>query len=453
MFDIEVPTAPAAVRGGLPDAVRLRGLVEELAGLGRDVSDAERVDRIRALEELKAACAAAQARDAADLDASVRRRHEAEGLPARRHGEGVAAQVALARRESPHRGGRHLGLATALVREMPLTLAALTVGRISEWRATLLVRETACLSREDRGQVDRELCADPHRLEQWGDRQLVAEARRVGYRLDPASVVGRARRAESERQVTCRPAPDTMAYLTALLPARTAIAALAALGRAADGARASGDERGRGQLMADLLVERVTGLASAADVPLEVQLVMTDRALLAGDGEPALLPGYGPVPSGLARDWVRGTDLPLGARAFVRRLFTHPATGDLVALESRARFFPPALRRFLVARDQQCRTPWCEAPIRHADHVRPHDAGGPTAALNGQGLCERCNQAKQAPGWRASPLPPVQHVVETATPTGHRYRSRAPALPGAPPPPTTERSPVERWFAELVLGA
>ncbi|MGH8969587.1 MAG: HNH endonuclease, partial [Actinomycetes bacterium] len=80
-----------------------------------------------------------------------------------------------------------------------------------------------------------------------------------------------------------------------------------------------------------------------------------------------------------------------------------------------------------------CRTPWCDAPIRHADHVTGHAAGGPTTAGNGQGLCEACNYTKQAPGWRAREHPdsgPGDHLVETTTPTGHTYPSRPPPLPG-----------------------
>ncbi len=57
----------------------------------------------------------------------------------------------------PNRGSRLLGLAKALVMEMPRTLAALRSGQLNEWRATLLVKETACLSVEDRGAVDEEL--------------------------------------------------------------------------------------------------------------------------------------------------------------------------------------------------------------------------------------------------------------------------------------------------------
>jgi hypothetical protein len=49
----------------------------------------------------------------------------------------VNAQVALARRESPHRGDRLVGLAQALHHELPHTLAAMTAGQLSEWRATI----------------------------------------------------------------------------------------------------------------------------------------------------------------------------------------------------------------------------------------------------------------------------------------------------------------------------
>ena len=77
----------------------------------------------------------------------------------------------------------------------------------------------------------------------------------------------------------------------------------------------------------------------------------------------------------------------------------------------------------MAVRDQTCRTPWCDAPIRHCDHVIAVEAGGATSAGNGQGLCEECNYAKQAPGWTARPRPGPRHTIETTTPTGHRYLS------------------------------
>src|SRR5690606_20074108 len=82
---------------------------------------------------------------------------------------------------------------------------------------------------------------------------------------------------------------------------------------------------------------------------------------------------------------------------------------------------------------QICRNPWCDAPVRHIDHVKPVAEGGVTTAANLQGLCEACNHAKQAPGWRqrADLRADGTHVVETVTPAGRRCRSRPP--PVAPP--------------------
>jgi hypothetical protein len=453
------------------DFLGVEDLLALAAGLGRlerSVDDRARVDRIRALEVLKSAASAAQARDAADLDASQRALQSAAGVPADELGRGVAAQVALARRDSPHRGGRHLGLAKALVHEMPCTLAALEAGRISEWRATILVRETAVLTREDRAAVDRAVAGDVATLERLGDRALASRARQVAYRLDAQSVVARARRAEAERRVTIRPAPDTMAYLTALLPVRDAVAVHAALGRAAEQARCAGDERGRGQLMADSLVSSLRTAAAAeatGSTPgsddLAVRLVMTDRTLLDGDDEPARLEGYGPVPAAWARELVAST-LDTDARVFVTRLLVDP-TGALVAAESRARIAPRGLAAQIRSRDGgTCRTSWCDAPIRHVDHVVPHAAGGRTSAEALQGLCEACNHIKQSLGWRArtGPAPPGHdglHTVLTTTPTGHTYCSTAPPLPGTGELVTggvRNRSPIESLLdARLALAA
>jgi hypothetical protein len=280
--------------------------VGELARLDNDVTDAERIDQLRALEQLKAAAAAAQAKVTAAFVASQRAEQEAAGIPARKLGTGIAAQVALARRDGAARGSRHVGLALALVDEMPHAMAALERGELSEWRATLLVRETACLSREDRAHVDAELAIRPGGLGALGDRTIVAEARRVAYRLDPHAFTDRARRAAADRRVTIRPAPDTMAVVTGLLPVQQGVAVHAALARHADSLRSGGDERSRGQIMTDTLVERVTGQATAEAVPVEVGVVLTDRTLLSDDPTPPHLHGYGPVPAPLTRDWLRG---------------------------------------------------------------------------------------------------------------------------------------------------
>jgi len=492
----ELTTSPDRA-GQAPDGrlttADLAGLLTRLASLETQVADAERVTQLDLLERVKGAAAAAQARVSVELDVSQRQVQAGQGMPAEQLGRGVADQVALARHDSKVKGSRHLGLAKALVHEMPQTMAALTVGAISEWRATIIARETAVLSAQDRREVDARLGPE---LATLGDAQLAARARAIGYALDPPSVLRRVRGAVGDRRVSIRPAPDTMAYVTGFLPVAQGVAVHAALRQAAATARASGDGRSTGQLMADTFVERLTGQAGADAVPVEVHLVIPVDSLLAGGDAPAVIPGFGPIPAAAARDLVAGRTgqdaeherVPAGAEpgdtrpgrrgagdagqapawaaraapdsevaeraaVWLRRLYTSPVDGTLVAMESRRRAFDGVLRRFLIARDQVCRTPWCDAPIRHIDHITAAADDGATSAVNGQGLCARCNYTKELPGWSTQliPTPPPaadadegasagggppdgRHRVRTTTPTGHTYDSTAPPLLGLPQP-------------------
>ncbi|MDR6556311.1 hypothetical protein J2809_000642 [Arthrobacter pascens] len=445
-----------------------------------DQDGARLIDEIRALEVEKSALAARQARLTVAFEQLQRRQQCHLGIPADRLGAGIGAQIALARGESPAKGNRLVGLAKALVTEMPHTLAAVETGQLNEWRATLLVRETASLSAADRSSVDEELVPDTGTLTGAGDRAVVAAARAAAYRRDPRSVTQRAAHAATERHVSLRPAPDTMCYLTALLPVSAGVAVHAALTRHADTLRSGGDERARGQIMADDLVEWTTGTPGGI-TGIEIQLIMTDRTLFQGDSEPARIPGYGVVPAGWARDALtqtqgpgkgrgrdgakaRAQDQGNGARTtgggttggdttpggtnpgsdalnvWVRRLYTAPGTGELVAMDSRARLFPAPLRRFIQARDDTCRTPYCDAPIRHHDHIVPWHNGGTTSLENAAGLCEACNHTKETPGWSVKPRPGparadrLRHTIELRTPTGHSYHSTAPPLPGTSQP-------------------
>ena len=131
----------------MPAVDDVRGAGVALSRIGEASDDAGRIDLIRALEELKCSAEAAQALLTATFDRSQREAEARAGVPDERQGRAVAAQVALARRESPHRGRQHTGLALVLRDEMPCTREAFRAGRITEWRAMLLARETACLSR------------------------------------------------------------------------------------------------------------------------------------------------------------------------------------------------------------------------------------------------------------------------------------------------------------------
>ena len=414
-----------------PQPLGLDEVIGRLVDEDVPADDGTRVDELRLLEQIKCAAEARQARITRAFDASQHRRAAEQGVPAERQSRGIAHQVAFARRVSPHRGMRLLGLATVLP-EMPHLAAAFDEGRVTEWRVTQLVKETACLTLEHRQEVDQELCADADRLERTGDRQLLGMARALAAKLDAKAVAEARAKAENDRRVTLRPAPDTMTYLTGLLPVKDGVAALAALRVAAQQKVSSGEASSISQAMADVLVERVTGRPAGAALPVTVNLVMTDTALLDEADDTAFLDEAGPIPAGLARAMVGG-NVDAGLKTWIRRLYTAPTTGELVSMDSHQRLFPALLAKLITLRDQFCRNPWCNSRIKHIDHITAHADGGATSADNGQGLCESCNHAKQAPGWSVEVIDSRPHTVATTTPTGHTYLSQAPPLVEAAP--------------------
>jgi hypothetical protein len=102
------------------------------------------------------------------------------------------------------------------------------------------------------------------------------------------------------------------------------------------------------------------------------------------------------------------------AGVWLRRLFLDPSTGELAAMDSKARRF------------------------RHIDHVVPAAEGGGTSVENGEGLCENCNYVKESPGWERHVVgadeaggPGLRGDILTVTPTCHEYYSPPVALPGS----------------------
>jgi hypothetical protein len=498
-FDTETDRVPT----------HLSGVMDLISGLDTNQSDGELIDQITMLERIKSACAAGQARLTQAFAQSQRADGDARKVHPDRTRRSIAAQIALARRDSRFRGQQSVGVAHALVADMPETLSALGRGDLTEYRARVIITELACLTPADRTQADTMIAAE---LPELGDRTAESRAAAIAYRLDPEAVMSKIRGAVKDRHVSLRPAPDTMSRLSALLPVSHGVAVYAALAKCADSTIATGDGRARGQIMADELVSRITGGSIAACDPygaprasydrknaaetgsggtdidnavvseskgravvadsvastapacdieaklsqtesqvpaaaerrdeeisgprrsggVQLSVIMTDRTLFGCDDEPAHLIGHGPIPAALARSLVCGR-ADDETTTWVRRLYTDPSGSQLVAMDSAQRLFPANAVKFLIARDQTCRTPWCDAPIRHIDHVQPHSRGGPTNIGNGQGLCQACNLSKQAPGWQSRAG--GNGVIETTTPTGHRYWSRPPQLPTSSPWP------------------
>ena len=228
-----------------------------------------------------------------------------------------------------------------------------------------------------------------------GDARVTAEAKKIAYRLDPRAIV--------ERRPTPTPtAPSPSARRprhdicdrTAAGGARRSV--YAALRRPAD---TCCDGRSRGQVMANTLSNE----SPAAPRPPRLR----SPSIWSSRMKPcwrystppisrAMAPFRRPSPARWSR--ARPTDGRAGRRCAGSTPIPDPGRWWRW---SRGRRFPRGLAAFIGLRDQRCRTPYCDAPIRTATTPNPGQ-GGPTTAPNGLGSCERCNYAKEAHGWRVS---------------------------------------------------
>lgn len=425
------------------------------------VTDEERIALIEELERLKAATAAAQVHltvafnesqgaayfgqaSARDQESRGRRGRADEEELGRESARVVGSQIGLARKESPVRGDQRVTMAIVLKRDLPRTLKALEEGAICEWTAELICKEAAVLDPTQRHELDTRLSGD---LKRFSSRQAQRAARRIVADIDAEAVAERMRKARRSRRVTLRPVRDGMAYLSIYAPLADAAGAFTTLkayaaeviaGNVEDESAADedGKPRGLGAVMSDAALRLLSGRAIGERQSVAVQIVMTDRALLGvGDperpvNEPATIPGFGAVPAAFARELIMCPETAV----FYRRLFTSPDGRDLVAMDAKSRIFPKGLRTMILLRDQRCRTPFCDALITQIDHVKPVHSGGTTSLSNGAGLCQRCNLAKEAPGWeaavRAASATRSRHTIDTTTPSGQRATSDAPPLLG-----------------------
>jgi hypothetical protein len=458
--------------GDVADVHPGQAVAEAPGALLDAVATAEQVLSLAEAAQMRASVAFRRERIAEELSA---------GTPRREAGRGVGHELALARHISPARAGNQLALDSVIVETLPQTMGLLSHGRISKWAAQEVAKAVICLEDEDRAIVDGDLS---EHLEEISPRQAGKLARGRADELDQQAALARNEREVADRHVSIRPVSDAMVRISAELPLVAGVSVFKALDDAASSARARGAGGTRGQLMADALIARTTGLEDIADVDVEIQLLMTDEALLADAPDAAWIEGH-PVPAAIARrlalagsaddegppdggaadggpaDGEAADDPPSArpgrsteqGRRFVRRLFTDPVTGQLRAADAARRRFTGPDRRFVEMADRTCRTPWCDAPIRHIDHVAPHAEGGETVVGNGAGRCESCNYLMQRPGWSArmtggSPPPSIEpepsdgpsagsgpgRDLEVTTPHGRTYSSSPPPIRRVPPP-------------------
>jgi hypothetical protein len=203
--------------------------------------------------------------------------------------EWAVDEVAVALGMSGSAASRLLTESLHLVTALPGTLGALERGQLSWSHVRVLTDLVAPLPDDVRAQAEQRLLC---RLTEKTPAQLRVAARRVVQRLDAATVSRRVREAVRDRRVSLYPAEDGMATLSATLPSPVARAVHDALAQYADAAATDGDERTKGQRMADCLVDLVLrpGEHGLAPVQARLTVVAAVRTLLGGD-EPGEVDG------------------------------------------------------------------------------------------------------------------------------------------------------------------
>src|SRR5690606_15708036 len=153
---------------------------------------------------------------------------------------------------SPARGRALVEAATALVHDLPHTLAALARGELSEERALLVARETTHLGAADRQTLDTDLARTSTGPGAGGPgtEALRRMVHKLALGLDSAAQTNRMRKARANRHVTGRLLGDGTGRITAILRTEDYAAVLTTLRQAAATARADGDPRTSSQVRA-----------------------------------------------------------------------------------------------------------------------------------------------------------------------------------------------------------
>lgn len=338
----------------------------------------------------------------------------------------VCSEIGMILKKSPHATNTLVNTSERLVEQLPATLNALASGIISEDVARTIANETQCLTPDKAFALDYMIENDLERMSDVGTRRWREHVRSVIPALDPEGEAYRRCEARAERWVRMRPQPHGMAILSARVDASDAqaichllyeVASDEALERRNTARFAARESTAQGKLNEELLrmaasetgkplprdhADALTALlledhAHTTQRKVQIALVMDAPALITGDPDAAhaWIPEYGPI-TGTQAFHLLVKELDRDTELSVRRLFADPRSGELVAMDSRARAFPKGLATLLRLRDGTCRGPHCNAPISSIDHIERWASGGRTALANAQGLCLRCNLTKEA---------------------------------------------------------
>ena len=407
----------------------IRTVTRALAEVPLEISPYEAIEGVGSLEDLKSCANAVQAENACAHEAAVTTDRTRRGVLEKNPQQGIGADVAMARHEAPRSGTRELNYSRMLCQSLPFTKEGLKFGVINDAEARIVHRVLKDLDEDARRELDARLFMENHTCFGLGGKKLESMLRHWALAYQHPTEADLEAKAAKDRYVHVYPIDTHRMKIVGIVPTEVGAALAQVLAREIASARAEGDKRNAAQIAADTVLEGLTGIKDFTNIPVTLELVMTDRTLMQGHPEPAFLQGYGVISAQKARELFTGNPAtPLGT--WVRRLYTAPGTGDLIAMDRKARLFTGGLKRFITTRDQFCRTPYCTGKVQHLDHVVQVALGGETCAENGGARCAWCNATKESPDWSEIPVPGDRHSIRITTSSGHSYTSRAPRMPG-----------------------
>ncbi|WP_165310914.1 HNH endonuclease signature motif containing protein [Microbacterium protaetiae] len=342
---------------------------------------------------------------------------------------------------------RKVSLASTMLGSFYETLCEASCGQISGDHATLIADSGIVI---DDGAVRMEyeaVALDMAR--EMTPAQLKSALDGLVGRLDPEGTQARVREAAQRRKVTVRTLEPGLVRVTADVPTVPGVGSVNRLRQAAvtlfdqnaaeseaagDGdLEAAGqsvvDDRTVAQIMADmfcdlLLTAEFSGHGTTDEardalsmIRPSVQVTIPAATVTGARVGGAVVDGFGPIDDQAAQQ------LAGNAPAWTR-VFTDPCTGVPVCVD---RYRPSKKqRRYLQARDQQCRFPGCRRRAQKCDidHTVAHAEGGATCLCNLEHLCKRHHTVKHDTAWRVRQL--SGGILIWTAPTGRSHPSRPP---------------------------
>ncbi len=339
----------------------------------------------------------------------------------------VVSEVACVLTVSERTAGALLSEAHELSTTLPLTLAALQDGSISWQHARAMVDETANLDPAGAAALEAHFLDPdaPNPAQGCPAGELVPsrfrhKARTWRERHHPDSIEERHTKSALDRRLEFAPDRDGMAWLSAYLPADQAAGIWDRTTTAARALQGPHERRNLSQIRADMAAKWLLG-GTAEHVPspsAQVLVTVPVFALMGLTDEPAMLDGYGPIPTSMA------SRLMAESSSSFHRVLTDPRDGAPLEIGRTSYRIPVSMRQWLRLRDGKCPFPGCtnQSLDNEADHLLSWADGGTTGIINLGQPCPKHHRLKHTSGWTPTGAT-TDKPPGWISPTGRQYAS------------------------------